>query len=80
MRILFDTNILIDAAVQSRDYHDAANRLLVHAEQGALDGRTTPTAITRAGTCRRQRTASTLVRSSSTCRRSLTLHAWDGRP
>ena len=46
MRILFDTNILIDAAVQSRDYHDAANRLLVHAEQGALDGRTTPTAIT----------------------------------
>lgn len=45
MRILFDTNVLIDAAVQSRDHHDAANRLLVRAEQGDLNGLTTPTAI-----------------------------------
>ena len=38
MRILFDTNIfdtniLIDAAVQSRGHHDTANRLLIHAER-----------------------------------------------
>lgn len=46
MRILFDTNILLDAAVQSRPHHDAANRLLVHAEQGKIDGLTTPTSIT----------------------------------
>lgn len=46
MRILFDTNILIDAAVQSRAHHDPANRLLVHAEHGDIDGVTTPTAIT----------------------------------
>lgn len=46
MRILFDTNILIDAAVQSRAHHDTANRLLVHAERGDIDGVTTPTAIT----------------------------------
>jgi predicted nucleic acid-binding protein len=81
MRILFDTNILIDAAVQSRDYHGAANRLLVHAEQGALDGRTTPTAIT---TCWYVSTATygvdprPLFEYLSTV--SLTLHEWDGRP
>ncbi|PSR01449.1 MAG: PIN domain nuclease [Bacteroidetes bacterium SW_8_64_56] len=45
MRILFDANVLIDAAVQSRTHHDAANQLLVHAERGTLDGLTTPTAI-----------------------------------
>mgnify|MGYP006292942663 CR=1 FL=1 len=46
MRLLFDTNILIDAAVQSRARHDTANQLLVHAERGNIDGVTTPTAIT----------------------------------
>ena len=45
MRILFDTNILIDAAVQSRGHHDMANRLLIRAERGDIDGLTTPTAI-----------------------------------
>ena len=45
MRLLFDTNVLIDAAVQTRDHHDAANQLLIRAERGDLDGLTTPTAI-----------------------------------
>ncbi len=46
MRILFDTNILLDAAVQSRAHHDTANRLLVHAERGKIDGLTTASSIT----------------------------------
>jgi predicted nucleic acid-binding protein len=46
MRILFDTNILIDAAVQSRAHHDTANQLLAHAERGDIDGIVTPSSIT----------------------------------
>lgn len=46
MRLLFDTNILIDAAVQSRAHHDTANQLLVHAERGDIDGIMTPSSIT----------------------------------
>ena len=73
MRLLFDTNILIDAAVQSRDYHDAANQLLIHAERGDIDGLMTPMAI---ATCWY---VSTLDRSSSACRRPSVLPKWDGR-
>jgi predicted nucleic acid-binding protein len=46
MRLLFDTNILIDAAVQSRAHYEVANQLLVHAERGDIDGIVTPTSIT----------------------------------
>jgi len=46
MRLLFDTNVLIDAAVQSRTHHDTATQLLVHAERGNIDGIVTPSSIT----------------------------------
>lgn len=43
--VLFDTNVLIDAAVPTREYHGAAVRLLAAAEQGDLDGLYAPTSI-----------------------------------
>jgi predicted nucleic acid-binding protein len=46
MRILFDTNILIDAAVEPREHHDTANRLLASAERGAMGGLVAPASIT----------------------------------
>jgi len=46
MRILFDTNILIDAAVETREHYDTANRLLASAERGAIDGLVVPASIT----------------------------------
>jgi len=46
MRVLFDTNILIDAAVDSREHYDKANRLLGHAERGAIDGLMAPASVT----------------------------------
>lgn len=45
MRLPFDTNILIDATVQSRAHYEGANQILVHAERGGIDGIVTPTAI-----------------------------------
>lgn len=46
MRILFDTNVLIDAAVETREHYDTANRLLASAERGAIGGLVAPASIT----------------------------------
>lgn len=45
MTILFDTNVLIDAAVASRTYHGAAVRLVAAAERATIDGLVAPTSI-----------------------------------
>lgn len=45
MTVLFDTNVLIDAAVATRSYHGAAVRLLAAAEQGEIRGLYAPTSI-----------------------------------
>ena len=45
MTTLFDTNILIDAAVSTRRYHGAAVRLVAAAERGEVDGLFTPTSV-----------------------------------
>jgi len=45
MTVLFDTNILIDAAVSSRSHHGVAVRLLAAAERGDLRGLYAPTSI-----------------------------------
>lgn len=44
MTVLFDTNVLLDAAVRRRDHHGAAIRLL-GAEQGVIDGIYAPTSV-----------------------------------
>jgi len=43
--VLFDTNVLIDAAVPTRKYHGAAVRLLAAAERETIDGLYAPTSI-----------------------------------
>ena len=48
MTIIFDTNVLVDAAVSSRTYHGAAVRLVAAAERGEVDGLFAPTSV---GTC-----------------------------
>lgn len=45
MTVLFDTNVLIDAAVASRSHHGAAVRLIAAAEHGMIDGLVAPTSI-----------------------------------
>ena len=45
MTTLFDTNILIDAAVSTRRYHGAAVRLVAAAERGEVDGLFAPTSM-----------------------------------
>lgn len=45
MTILFDTNVLIDAAVASRSHHGAAVRLIAAAERDTIDGLVAPTSI-----------------------------------
>ena len=45
MTIIFDTNVLVDAAVSSRTYHDAAVRLVAAAEGGEVDGLFAPTSV-----------------------------------
>lgn len=45
MTLLFDANVLIDAAVTSRTYHGAAVRLVAAAERGTLDGLVAPPSI-----------------------------------
>jgi predicted nucleic acid-binding protein len=45
MTTLFDTNILIDAAVSTRRYHGAAVRLVAAAERGEVDGLFAPTSV-----------------------------------
>jgi predicted nucleic acid-binding protein len=43
--IIFDTNVLVDAAVSSRTYHGAAVRLVAAAERGEVDGLFAPTSV-----------------------------------
>ena len=50
MTTLFDTNILIDAAVSTRRYHGAAVRLVAAAERGEIDGLFAPTSVAPVGT------------------------------
>ena len=45
MTTLFDTNVLIDAAVSTRRYHGAAVRLVAAAERGEVDGLFAPTSV-----------------------------------
>lgn len=45
MTTLFDTNILIDAAVSTRRYHGAAVQLVAAAERGEVDGLFAPTSV-----------------------------------
>lgn len=45
MSVLFDTNVLIDAAVARRTYHGAAVRLVAAAERGLIDGVFAPTSV-----------------------------------
>ena len=45
MRILFDTNVIIDAAVPSRTYHEVALELLAQVDRGAISGLIAPTSI-----------------------------------
>lgn len=45
MRILFDTNVLLDAVVRTRPYHEVANQLLAQAERGRIEGVTTPVSV-----------------------------------
>jgi predicted nucleic acid-binding protein len=42
---LFDTNVLIDAAVSTRRYHGAAVQLVAAAERGEVDGLFAPTSV-----------------------------------
>jgi predicted nucleic acid-binding protein len=43
--IIFDTNVLVDAAVSSRTYHGAAVRLVAAAERGEVDDLFAPTSV-----------------------------------
>ena len=45
MTVLFDTNVLIDAAVRTRADHGAAVRLIAAAERGTIDGLFAPTSV-----------------------------------
>jgi len=45
MTVLFDTNVLIDAAVASRSHHGAAVRLVAASERDIIDGLIAPTSI-----------------------------------
>jgi len=45
VRILFDTNIIIDAAVPARRYHDLALQLIGYVETGEIVGLVAPTSI-----------------------------------
>lgn len=45
MRVLFDTNIVIDAAVPERTYHALALDVIGHVENGLITGLVAPTSI-----------------------------------
>lgn len=45
MRLLFDTNVLVDAAVQGRSYHREAVILINEVEQGRLSGVMAPLSL-----------------------------------
>ncbi|WP_103019783.1 type II toxin-antitoxin system VapC family toxin [Salinibacter altiplanensis] len=42
MRVLFDTNIIIDGAVPGRSYHEEALQLLSYTNRGAITGLVAP--------------------------------------
>lgn len=46
MRILFDTNVIIDAAVPGREHHETALELMAHVDRGDVSGLVAPTSIT----------------------------------
>lgn len=45
VRILFDTNVVIDAAVPERQYHSLVLELIGHVESGNITGLVAPTSI-----------------------------------
>ena len=45
MRILFDTNVLVDAVVEERPYHEEAVFLINQVEKGHLSGVITPLSV-----------------------------------
>lgn len=45
MRVLFDTNIVIDAAVPARPSHEVALRLLSEVDRGRISGVVAPTSL-----------------------------------
>jgi hypothetical protein len=45
VRVLFDTNVLIDAAVSSRQYHDVSFELFDRCVQGQIDGILAPVSV-----------------------------------
>jgi predicted nucleic acid-binding protein len=45
MRVLFDTNVVLDAAVPERTYHEIALALLSHADRGRIAGLVAPVSI-----------------------------------
>lgn len=45
MRVLFDTNIIIDAAVPARPSHEVALRLLSAVDRGRISGLVAPTSL-----------------------------------
>ncbi len=45
MRVLFDTNVIIDAAVPARSSHEIALHLLSEVDQGRISGLVAPTSL-----------------------------------
>ena len=45
MRVLFDTNVIIDAAVPARASHEVALRLLSEVDRGRISGLVAPTSL-----------------------------------
>jgi predicted nucleic acid-binding protein len=45
VRVLFDTNVVIDAAVPARTSHEVALRLLSEVDQGRISGLVAPTSL-----------------------------------
>jgi predicted nucleic acid-binding protein len=45
VRVLFDTNVVIDAAVPARPNHEVALRLLSEVDQGRISGLVAPTSL-----------------------------------
>jgi len=46
VRVLFDTNVVIDAAVPARASHEVALRLLSEVDRGRISGLVAPTSLT----------------------------------
>jgi predicted nucleic acid-binding protein len=46
VRVLFDTNVIIDAAIPARTSHEIALRLLSEVDRGRISGLVAPTSLT----------------------------------